>query len=1520
MCNLKYDGRMEEFPAAWHLSPQDAANVDFRLERLNPQTWQERRFADAFAVVKGPLLWLAQRLAPRLKWGRLLILTRDADVRAVLADREHFRVHYDPEMCELCNGDTFMLALDDKLHKKAREKLEPICLRFPPTASRSRAKQVAEDLLVACNGRIDVMKDYFCRVSAEAAITYLGLAVGDADNFADCTLAMSTMIFGDPFGKPEVRELASHAAWRLRSIADRAIALAKRKQGSGLVQALVDSAAFSDGEIRAIVLGLSTALIPTNTLAAGNMLLYLLSNRDAWQQAVDAAHGKGRHTLREVLLEAGRLKPALNPGQFRYMPEAAPLPRGGRVYPQGTVVLLATATALRDRHRFNDPRGFRPGRPDHKDATSDRDPLFDGGLMFGDGDHACFGKQQAIDEITEVFRLLLTRPGLKRATGADSAIKSAGLFSRRLDMVFDQERHLGEQAMVKIAVYCPGLGNVADTTSEVIAARAAVARLGNPARAPELCNALDKAGIIHFASMNLIDVGSCDRGRYLLLLEVNADGTAAAAVKCFCAVLGTELLHILELCGHVSRLGEALDTQNLVLFLLDRRLDVHARPWGTTGLDYNGSSEFALPVVEEEKNLADFAARAVDLYERLSGQAGKRPMIALQFVRALIQQDEQTWPARRARALAGRYELETIFDELEALGRQFRQALVLPSRHRLAFADWQEVGVWTKIWNTVTSPGLLRLIATGLIISATLGLLLGSGIGPVPPSLWEHYPGIVISTERRPGGSGWPHLGLVAAGWQWHQLGPWLSWLLVRLLVGLLSVLGLAGATIASMYGLLRVKENADRPDDRDPDVGEREKIAALENPYGFEQNHFISVSDFKPGLFRWMVYAFALYGVGVYVRYWTRPGFIQGMGTIHFAGWLRPPGTDKLVFLANYDGSWESYLEDFVTRANTGQTAVWSNALGFPRARGLIFAGANEGDRFKRWVRRQQRPSQFWYSRWPKLTLDRMRANALIHAGLARAGSETEARAWLNCFGSQPPMENTVETDEVQSIVFTSMPTHPFAACLIIKLPEDVSSRHSFLSELLTSGVHTLPQLGFGDLPPGSRCDTVVSYLALSAGGLRKCGLPDIEAADGLASFGFPFVAGMAARSPVLRDAELSEPSLWRWNDKSVVGAAVHAALWLVAVDENERDTAVANVKKCLASLGGTTLRTMPTRPVGTEFGQGHFGFSDGHSQPIIRGTTGARAALDRDLIQPGEFLFGYQNNQGFVPPSPRLQTELDPECLLAETSFDRSQRYPSFRPERQLPAFRDFGRNGSYLVLRELEQNADGFHNANTRHASDLKTRYPGLEAAPGIPITAEWVAAKLVGRWPDGTPLVDRIAPPPKSPSATSAPVANNDFDYGKDDPSGLKCPLGAHVRRANPRDSLNPGDSHALSTTNRHRLIRRSRSYTYPTDDVGKQEKGLLFTAICGDLERQFEFVQQRWIASPIFHGLASEGDPLLAAPQAPTGVFTVPTRNGPIQLQGLQSYVTVRGGGYFFLPSRSALQFLAELDHSKLSAA
>jgi deferrochelatase/peroxidase EfeB len=186
-------------------------------------------------------------------------------------------------------------------------------------------------------------------------------------------------------------------------------------------------------------------------------------------------------------------------------------------------------------------------------------------------------------------------------------------------------------------------------------------------------------------------------------------------------------------------------------------------------------------------------------------------------------------------------------------------------------------------------------------------------------------------------------------------------------------------------------------------------------------------------------------------------------------------------------------------------------------------------------------------------------------------------------------------------------------------------------------------------------------------------------------------------------------------------------------------------------------------------------------------------------------------------------------------------------------------------------------------------------------------------MVGRWPGGAPLV--LAPDHDDPAQSTA----NDFVYQGPDPDGWRCPIGAHVRRAHPRDSLDPkpGSPQSIAVGKRHRLLRRGREYgaaigpgtLLDAADDGV-DRGLHFICLCGNIARQFEFIQGTWVMSPKFDGLHEDDDPLLGVHGEGAGTFQAQGRPVRHRHRGLPRFITVRGGGYFFLPGLRALRYLA----------
>ncbi|MBI5131662.1 MAG: cytochrome P450 [Rhodopseudomonas palustris] len=1471
-------------------SAAPAPLTPFDLDDLGADTTLKRWTTWGFGWLLRGALHLFREVWPNPQFGRLIVVTRDSDVRDVLAQPGLYEVPYGLEMTELAGGTNFVLGLEGPDHDRQNAIIRSVLRPSDLGRIRQLSAHYTGILLDASGGRIDVMKDLMTRVATETCCGYFGLDPDDPDAFAEWAMSISALLFADPFGNAATRRLALNGAAQVREVIDRAIARARAAPETdtvvGRLVAQLGDGVVTEGEIRAILVGLVTGFIPTNTLAAGKMLEELLGRPGVWKDAIDCAGRDDVAGLEAILLEAGRLNPALAPGQWRYATADGVIAHNTsrqRRVKAGSVLMVATMSALRDKRAFVSPGAFRADRPNQS------------GLMFGDGAHACLGMHVAIAQITEVFHGLLKQSGLRAAAGSTGAIGWVGPFPRRLDMEF--EPRVAPQTQNMIVICAPVRGG-----ADLDSLRAQIAALGNPAK-PELVAAFAATGLIHFASMTLIDAGTADQPAPHLLLELNADGAADAAIRAVVREAGAWL-------GPIFAQADAPAGTALIDILRDNTLDLQTRPWGAIGLNFNGTPEFAVADIVRQRELAQFATDALEEYLKNHACLGSRAMVALGYVRKLIKQDPEL---KRLIDQSPESPRKARLQDLFARGAAFTAYLIRPSRRRLQISDWvPRTGTESLLaMANSTTFRWIGAIVVGLVLIASQAIYFA-----IEPYSDATYTGRIALA-----------------------------------VVGGLLLVALKLAVLGGLFLLvLRWYENSDVPDDSDPDLAKVRAIAASENHPGFVQNHITAVTALKPGWFRKLTLALSLWGIKELVTNFYRPGFVLNMGTIHKAKWFRPPGTDKLIFLANYDGSWESYLEDFVMKAHAGQSAAWSNGVGFPRTRFLIYDGAQDGDRFKRWVRRQQVPTQFWFNRYPKLTTDEIRRNAMIHDGLVRASTDSAARAWLDCFGSMTRPDDAIETPEVQSLVFRAMGQLDYTATALLRLPADQAGK-AWLSAIMPEAglLHdpaaprpSVSAITFGDRPftGGDAAHNVATFVAFSASGLAKLGLPARSANDGLTTFPTAFNIGMSQRANILRDTGSSQPERWDWVDAALDGhgdvAAADAALFVYG---NSPEVCRAALDQHAALLGGrdALLYVVDTRPatvdveveengerkrkVVTSLDYEHFGFVDGISQPVIRGTQRfAKGVPARDIVEPGEFILGYRNNQGYFPPSATVASSSDPANHLPILPDALPSRFPNFRSDTPAKPVRDFGRNGTFLAIRQFVQDVDGFKAFTEAKAQEL-SKYRDLAAVIGEPPTADWVAAKMMGRWRSGVPLVDK----PNSTSfnnrrgksrndADRAYDRDNDFSYGQDDPQGLHCPFGAHIRRANPRDSLQPDDPMQQQLTARHRLLRRGRSFE-TGGEGGKPEKGLLFVAVCADVERQFELVQQSWVSSPSFHGLSGEPDPIISsAPDDPeeARVFTIPTAAGPLTLHGIHSYVTVKGGGYFFMPSRSALQYLIDL--------
>src|SRR5262249_11457873 len=190
-------------------------------------------------------------------------------------------------------------------------------------------------------------------------------------------------------------------------------------------------------------------------------------------------------------------------------------------------------------------------------------------------------------------------------------------------------------------------------------------------------------------------------------------------------------------------------------------------------------------------------------------------------------------------------------------------------------------------------------------------------------------------------------------------------------------------------------------------------------------------------------------------------------------------------------------------------------------------------------------------------------------------------------------------------------------------------------------------------------------------------------------------------------------------------------------------------------------------------------------------------------------------------------------------------------------------------------------------------------------------ELLAAKLVGRWRSGAPLT--LAPEVDNPPLGADPQRNNDFNYSHDS-RGQQVPLGAHIRRMNPRDM----ELTRLTDVTIHRIIRRGTTYGPPYDANALSEQdddmphGAIFLFISAKAMATIEFLQQEWINEGNFVGVGEERDPIVGR-QEEGAIFTIPKAPVRRRVHGIETFNVLRGGEYFFMPSISALNWLANLD-------
>jgi deferrochelatase/peroxidase EfeB len=440
----------------------------------------------------------------------------------------------------------------------------------------------------------------------------------------------------------------------------------------------------------------------------------------------------------------------------------------------------------------------------------------------------------------------------------------------------------------------------------------------------------------------------------------------------------------------------------------------------------------------------------------------------------------------------------------------------------------------------------------------------------------------------------------------------------------------------------------------------------------------------------------------------------------------------------------------------------------------------------------------------------------------------------------------------------------------------EDPAGARRFIAGLISGNEARSPQITnaeeWNDKPH------YTLNIGITWAGLKALGLPSPVLGD------FPpaFQQGPATRATEpdpdfpggvgLGDVGKSAPRQWVLGGERT--PEVHMMLSLYTDEHRKRriNAVSARLRKGFAAGRLTEISAHDANALPQ--GKVHFGYRDGIAQPEIRGAPGRPRRDKQPTVEPGDFLLGRDyvnlyggNFLGDLPPA--------------------------------------LGDNACYAAFRMLRQDVLGFERFLNRWAKQFK-------------LDPELVAAKLMGRWRNGVPLT--LSPDVAEPDPPLAGAALNDFDYAPapghntfyDDFDGRRCPVGAHIRRLNPRSSLVMGQPHS------RRLIRRGMPYGPAFDpDAGEDhvERGLIGLFLCGDLELQFEFILRVWANQDLStHGLRGTREPILGAQPAGGGKFVLRTADSrdPIVMLGLPRLVQTVGSVYCLVPGIGGLRYLASL--------
>jgi Dyp-type peroxidase family len=477
--------------------------------------------------------------------------------------------------------------------------------------------------------------------------------------------------------------------------------------------------------------------------------------------------------------------------------------------------------------------------------------------------------------------------------------------------------------------------------------------------------------------------------------------------------------------------------------------------------------------------------------------------------------------------------------------------------------------------------------------------------------------------------------------------------------------------------------------------------------------------------------------------------------------------------------------------------------------------------------------------------------------------------------------VDPAVDLDDVQGNILRGY-KKPLVRHLVLTV-NDAAAARRWLVEATSGDAALAPQVttaAKGNEKPPTCLNVGMTYAGLDA--LRV-------APEQLATFPSEFIDGMAARAVKLGDTGPSDPCHWNpeWRDPK----KVHL---VVSVHADVRDQRDETADRVLEASGGRAFKEL-ARLDGEQLPEGvvHFGYKDNIAQPHFDNIRNPTKRPDmQPLVEIGAVLLGYKT------PVEDLRWEV---------------------PEPR----EDLGFNGSFSAFRVLEQQVDEFERFLSASADLMMNNPLAYQSLPpkaedswDPPVSRhralrELVAAKILGRWRNGVPLV--FSPTSPTPDRPVGTYDLNNFDFTTD-PDGLSCPMGSHIRRCNPRSARIV----QRNTNHSRRIVRRGMPYgplydpDHPDDGV---ERGLLGVFICASLVAQFESIQYDWMNLGLQDPrITGTNDPVVGNNEPKFSSFKMPAGLSSIELRGFPRFVRTKGGAYLFLPSIRALMYLGSIHH------